>query len=239
MRLNAGFCAFECDFDLLVEQFVSWQRQVLRSCGAGADFKRVEGRIGKLIERLDPPVRPVPTKNLFLKSSSEWVIGLDNGYRGTDGGMAPVMSGMLACRTVRVVSQPDIRIHGKRVKYGTQILEVYRNGEYERTLYCANDGGRWTFDQSGSPYPFEDVSRYGVRRIADRFRREDLLQCLEHLSLRPFDSKWFELANASCFGAIVVRTGSYPRNYTEMSENTGESSLFGRLKAVCDWFGRH
>jgi hypothetical protein len=41
--------------------------------------------------------------------------------------------------------------------------------DVERVVSLLNDGGRWRFDESGLPLPFEDVEVYRARRVSSRF----------------------------------------------------------------------
>src|SRR5687768_8390083 len=58
---------------------------------------------------------------------------------------------------------------------------------FVRTISAVNDGGRWVFEQTGEPFPFEDTSRFEARRKRDRFRFEILENYLAELGLRPFE----------------------------------------------------
>ncbi len=53
-----------------------------------------------------------------------------------------------------------------------------------RTVGATATDGRWAWDESGQPLPFEDVSRYGARRKRDRLDRELLVQYLAALGRR-------------------------------------------------------
>ena len=58
---------------------------------------------------------------------------------------------------------------------------------HERTLCAHAEDGRWTWDDQGRPYPFEDVERYGARRKRDRFDRALLLRYLVALGIPADD----------------------------------------------------
>jgi hypothetical protein len=62
---------------------------------------------------------------------------------------------------------------------------------HRRCVSAMNDGGRWIFEASGEPYPFEDLAKYELRRKQDRFTREMLIRYLEHFSLRPFEDDFY------------------------------------------------
>jgi hypothetical protein len=62
----------------------------------------------------------------------------------------------------------------------TQLWVLGPEGEaplmYERTLAAYARDGRWSWDVSGTAQPFEQPSRYTVRRIRDRFDRPLLIE---------------------------------------------------------------
>ncbi|WP_224372651.1 hypothetical protein [Hyalangium versicolor] len=84
---------------------------------------------------------------------------------------------------------------------------------YLRTLYAMNDGGRWVFGQSGEPFPFENLERYQVRRIRDRFTFDMLKEYLLHLGLSPFQEEFYLPQGAPAW--LVEKTGPVVHTYKE------------------------
>jgi hypothetical protein len=76
----------------------------------------------------------------------------------------------LGCTTIRATAAVP-----RADRFGAVILEVYDEKSAQdplrgrRSIYAADDGGRWVFDQVGEPFPFEDLEAYTRRRIRDRF----------------------------------------------------------------------
>jgi hypothetical protein len=60
-----------------------------------------------------------------------------------------------------------------------------------RSIAAVNDGGRWTWDESGTPQLFETPDRYAARRIRDRFTIEMLDAYCRALGIRYFDSEFY------------------------------------------------
>jgi hypothetical protein len=76
------------------------------------------------------------------------------------------------------------------------MLEVYGPEKtdflnYIRSIAVAYDGDRWVFDQAGTPFPFEDITRYTSRNIKERFDTELLSHYLEHLGVSAFDESFY------------------------------------------------
>jgi hypothetical protein len=99
---------------------------------------------------------------------------MNNGPLGTDVGVLPTYAAReLKCRAIRAV-----RVDDDGPCYPARILEVYGPGgkpplAVERTIAAANDGGRWVFETSGTPFAFEDEAAYTRTRKSSRFHRRD------------------------------------------------------------------
>src|SRR5687767_14907965 len=94
--------------------------------------------------------------------------------------------------------------------YGGFKFYVYKGSrQMERGIECINDGGRWVFSQSGSPYPFEQTEQYQAARVRDRFTRELLERYLAELGLRP-DEESFYVVNGVNPAHGIERVDSDP-----------------------------
>jgi len=67
-----------------------------------------------------------------------------------------------------------------------------------------------------TPFPFEDVSRYGARRVRDRFTFELLESYLSELGLSPFDEKFY-LTDSGRAAHLVELHGPPPAGLREYS----------------------
>ncbi len=96
-----------------------------------------------------------------------WSLVLNNASLGTDLGMVPSLC-------ARELKQLALRLTRQQRQYEATILEVYSPDTDDplrcrRVICAANDGGRWTFNEYGEAFPFEDLHAYRARRIRDRF----------------------------------------------------------------------
>lgn len=212
--LSSGFCAVKESREVVEGTFARWQNSILKPLGAAVTSQDMSGSPSELISALFPLVSPVYTKLLFFEAGNGWVIIFDNGYRGTDASVAWVLSDMCKCLAVRVTSQPHTfsKISGEG-HYGAEIFEAYEAGAERRIVYCANDGGKWKFGQSGTPYPVENVDNYGANPIRKRFSHADLVGILNFLGVNVFDSA--VLGGSRVAGTLYTRTGKPPINYCE------------------------
>ena len=136
----------------------------------------------KCLSLLEPLV-PASTKELFVATNSGWTVFFSNGHRGSDPFLPMLqLSKALGVTGLRACQTPDTLL------YQGVILETYDTPEaggdengYRRSIVAANDGGRWVFHQSGVPYSFEEVAKYGERRKRDRFTPEMLADYLDEL----------------------------------------------------------
>jgi hypothetical protein len=78
-----------------------------------------------------------------------------------------------------------------------------------------NDGGPLVFEQSGQPYPFEELAKYTLPRKRDRFTRDMLLAYLAAFGLAPLSDSFY--AASSQTPAVVLERMSRwhaPAEYT-------------------------
>jgi hypothetical protein len=131
-----------------------------------------------------------------------------------------VRLGVLA---MRVCSTPAEKL------YPANIWEVYApqhlggdTSNTRRSIAVANDGSKWTFDQSGEPYGFEDLAGYSAFRKRDRFTREMLERYLAAFDLYPFDEQFYVVDAAA--PAIVLE---HPAHSSEPPDFTLEQVIRG------------
>ena len=93
-----------------------------------------------------------------------------------------------------------------RGSYGANILEVYNEQGVQRTIYCANDGGKWKFGQSGDPFDFENLQQYLVRRTSEKFTEEMLHSYLVHLAVDGLDDNAYKKGDG--VGVLISRRGN-------------------------------
>ena len=163
--------------------------------------------LGQQLEVSDPQAFPlvldalVPfqtpwTRELVLPCGT-WTAYLNNQIGGGDlSASAAVIADQLG---VRWVGAEHTLRHGS----GHQATQLWVRGpqgkpplRYERTLAAFAEDGRWGWEESGQPFPFEDVARYRARRLRDRFDRTLLLAYLKELGIPADDD--------AAYGAGVV-----------------------------------
>lgn len=129
-----------------------------------------------------------------------WSALLTDGPLGTDVGLLPSE----AARDLGIQALRAVCVETGEATHPARILELYGPGGQApllcvRTIAAADDGGRWVFETSGEPLPFEDQDAYGRRRKADRFTGEMLYAYLRALGV-PLDTE------PSWTDAVVVET---------------------------------
>ena len=190
--------------------FASWQAGLLARRGITMQVRTVAGSLEQVLSALLPLSSPETQRTLFMPTRSPWTAYVDNARGGTDAA-SPVsyMAQAIGCRGMRVVAVPHT-LHKDKGRYGAVMLEVYGPNRtdwlnYLRTIYAANDGGRWAFGQSGEPFPFEKLERYEARRVRDRFTFDMLKEYLHHLGLSPFEEDFYLPEGGPAW--LVERTG--------------------------------
>ncbi|MFL5349254.1 MAG: hypothetical protein ACJ8AT_31020 [Hyalangium sp.] len=213
------------------QAFATWEREVMTPRGINVEVLPVTGTLEQALSRLLPLTSGERRRRLFIPTRSAWTAYVADQWTGTDA--ASPMSAMarrLSIRCLRVVAVPHTRRKNQGVRYGAVMLEVYgpeqpgKISNTVRALAAANDGGRWVFEQSGEPFPFEQVEQYQARRLRDRFTFEMLKDYLRHLGLAPFEEDFY-MPPGSC-AWLIQKTGPFG---TIMQEYTLEEARAARV----------
>lgn len=69
----------------------------------------------------------------------------------------------------------------------------------ERTVAVSREDHRWSFHQSGTPLPEEDVTQYQARSKRDRLNERALAGFLARLGARPWDEGFYDLPARPAF----------------------------------------
>jgi len=198
--------------------FAAWQAGLLASDGVTVKVRPVTGSLDQVLSALLPLTGGERRRHLFMPTRSSWTGYVDNAPGGTDAASAMAyMARTLGCRGMRVVAVPHTYRQGEG-RYGAVVFEVFSPNQtmgrrYLRALNALNDGGRWVFDQSGEPFPFEKLEQYQARRVRDRFTFDMLKEYLHHLSLSPFDEDFYLPEGAPAW--LVEKTGPVVPTYRE------------------------
>jgi hypothetical protein len=205
----------ETDAEHAARAYTAWQAGLPMNDGVAIEVRPVTaGSLEQALSALLPLTDSEIQRHLFIPTRSPWTAYVENGLRGTDASSAmAVMARRLGCRGMRVVAVPNT-IREDKGRYGAVMLEVYGPHQthwlnYVRALGVSNDGGRWVFDQSGEPFPFETLEQYQARRVRDRFTFDMLREYLRHLGLSPFEEDFYLPEGAPAW--LVEKTGPLVR----------------------------
>jgi hypothetical protein len=182
------FGLIHASVDIVSARYVAWQTELGRRLEA-----RSERHFAASLAFL-PPLSMELRRCIFVPTRAGWTAFFQSGIQGSD--PFPVMShltALLGVESMRVCATPPAAVHP------ACIWEVYapvsRGGVppllYRRAISVASEDGRWSFNASGEPFPFEDLAAYSVRHKHDRFTPELLGQYLAHFDLFPFEDDFF------------------------------------------------
>jgi len=204
------------------QAFATWQKGLPTSRDSTLEVLPVSGTLEQVLSSLLPLSGGETQRHLFIPTRSAWTAYVSNQWTDTDAASPmSVMARRLSIRCLRVVAVPHtLRKHGGG-RYGGVMLGVYgpeQPGKISNTVRfvgASNDGGRWVFDQSGEPFPFEQVEQYQARRVRDRFTFEMLKDYLRHLGLSPFEQDFYMPPGSRAW--LIQKTGPFTtvgREYT-------------------------
>jgi hypothetical protein len=194
------FGLIRSDVDTVAAAYVAMYEDV----GVKDPATWVSGPPEDCFSMLEPLSYP-PRKELFLSTTFGWTVYFRNSTRGSDPffpmfklSMALGVTALRAC-----VTPPGALYQGV-------ILEVYDTPQaggdtygYRRSIAAVNDGGRWVFHQSGTPFAFEDTERYDARKKRDRFTSEMLFSYLACLGIPHLSDETLQ-PDGSCRGMLLA-----------------------------------
>lgn len=197
------------DFGLIrapVETLLDMRLRAYLDHGAD-DVRRTDfdGPLEACFRRLEP-LCFVKRKEMYLATTFGWTAFFQNGTRGSD----PFLPMMQSARALGVTAM-RICITPAKTTWPGVIWEVYESEENggnaicsRRSIAAANDGGRWVFETSGEPFPFEDLERYTAKRKRDRFPADLLWSYLGEMGIPRIADGHF-LFEGSCRGGMIAR----------------------------------
>ncbi|MHC2186359.1 hypothetical protein ACVLV4_002017 [Rathayibacter agropyri] len=182
--------------DAVARAYYEWARE----SGTVGTITEVAGGLSDSASLMEPLEFGSPHKSLvFGTAHSEWSAFVKNGAQGTDpSGPTAVLGQRLHTDSLYISCIPPCPPGDERARLGARKFVVHRPA-LDRTARLAEiirmvaviQDSRWTFHTSGDPLPFEEVSAYTNRRIADRFTPEMLADYCAAYGLRPFDDDFF------------------------------------------------
>jgi hypothetical protein len=189
------FGLIQAPLERVLAEFQSWHKSI------GIEYTRTD-ITSSLADAFTSllPLSHSKMRRLFLATHSDWVACFQNGIAGSDPFPAMhYLARKMGVLGMRVCCTPDNAL------YPATIWEVYADESlgsetslgYRRVLSAANDGGRWTFDESGERFPFEQTERYTLRRKRDRFSREMLRDYLRHFGVELFSDDFLRVDRES------------------------------------------
>ncbi|MFI9811194.1 hypothetical protein [Saccharothrix variisporea] len=204
---SAGF--IEGGIDEVGAALVAWRREL----GFGPRVREVRGSLVDQLRALNPLLSGARPRELLV-SAGGWVAYFDCFAGDTDAAsVCSVLAGRLGVRAVKVYRAADVvRCAGMASGVGVQFHVWGPGGDeplgYLRTLEAVHDGNRWVFDQSGSPFDFEETEHYGERRVKDRFTVEMLDRYCSALGIRLTDPGSYGQVGMLVESAVVVPPGA-------------------------------
>lgn len=187
---SAGFML--APVDEVLDALVTWQRGI--SSVESVSVDRVRDAFPYALAGLDPLVRGGRDKYPLCDVGNGWTAYFDNGALGSDPDSAVGhLTRAHLWQGVLLDCTPTYPSRNGGVQF--TLLSPLRTDwlNYVRTVSLTEDGGRWSFNLSGTPQPFEDLEQYNARRKVDRFTPEMLREYCEALGFDPFDWTHYEL----------------------------------------------
>jgi hypothetical protein len=211
--------------------FLSWQTGILSKYNQSLTERSLHCSLSEAMSGLLPLSSPIPTRYLLLSINRTWTAFFDNGHRGTDPvAVIAVLSRDLHTLGFRLTSQRNtIKSEDKSAigSYGATIFEAFENSlESRRSVARVNDGGKWVFEESGTPFPFENETDYLKSRESKRFGPDLLEQYVREFGVEPFSERSYVDQDGHVCGALVEKTGDLPATLKYVEIDTARRSAY-------------
>lgn len=176
----------------IVGRMISWRRSIGDSVG----HESFSG-LDQALERLQPLTIP-ETKFALVETQSPWTAIFSNSaVSAAPSNVVAYLSRDLRREAVCVaIVPPSCDEEGVAVLHGITQFEKFADHDtdflnYERSIEVAAEDGRWHFEASGIPLPFEELQRYSARAVRERFTPDMLERYCAALGARPFDPSFY------------------------------------------------
>jgi len=207
--LTNSFGFVKSDFDQAVGIYRSWLEKTetkFTQIYLDSDFKNAL--------QLLPPFQ-FYTKSLLFKTDSDWVGYANNNFFDAGIGKVDYIGRQLKSQTVEIKAHPKtVHLDAKGWSLGSFSHQDFSTNSFRNIMLSYQD--RWELYQVGEPFPFEQVSKYKERKVADRFTPEMLDHYAKAIGIRFFDESFYLGGN----GNLVLFSRERP-----LYENEVPSSL--------------
>jgi len=194
--------------------------------GVSFSSQWLDGGLPEGFGHLEPLTAPPNRVLLAETAEGRWTAYFDNGIHGPDPfGPVSYLAQEIGCRGMTVTSI-EHTIRGSIGAYGAVKFELYgpQPTEWlnlERAVGSYNDGGPWRFINQGTVRPYEQIERYAVKRIKDRFPPELLNSYCREEGIRPFDETFYARSGFLIKKNVPLPRGTKPTSLSEARARLG------------------
>lgn len=217
-RLATTFGVIQCESEIAAEAYVRWQTPILTPHGLRLVTKAQQGDLDSMLAKLLPLTAPVRTRFAFVPLESGWSLFFDNGVQGADAAstmrVLAQQAGVPAARVTCQTDRPGFDNESASEQFGARIVEVFgADGATRRTVFVANDGGKWKFGEVGERLPFERSEDYEAPRLDERFAESALANFLVGLGVA--DRERGLCMKCGGISTLIEKMGALPASLRE------------------------
>jgi hypothetical protein len=212
----------EADFSRVVEADRRWRASL-----GGYAGRSIDGPLSAWLDALLPLKGPLTTYVLG-ETVAGWTAYFDNFVGGSDPfGPVSYLAQQIRCRGVTVGCRAATSKRGASVCFGLYGPEPTEWLNLVRAVSAVQDQGRWEWTATGAVQPFEEIERYGRRRVQDRFTPDMLTRHCGALGIRPFDESFygahgFVVENTNIRGPVRTETLQQARARHGLEDPAGD-----------------
>jgi hypothetical protein len=187
---SMGFLRVE--FETAVDALRRWSTDLY---GDTVAVEYLTGGLTETLPMLEPLIGGARPRELLISASDGWVAYFDCGLHGTDAvSTVGYLSSTIGCQGLAIDDAPHTAgLPGvKNGRLGGVQFELFGPNQteflnYVRAIGVVYDGGRWTFNATGTEQWFEDAAAYRARRVRDRFTSTMLERYCKAMDLDVFN----------------------------------------------------
>jgi len=206
--ISSTIAFIENDINTITSELIAWQNPLINKFNNTLQSKVINEDLKKTMLSLCPLTTIEKRRYLLIPTKSKWTAFFDNGHMGTDR-TAPEVLGEKLNSKVIYISFDTIEEEN--------VFDYYDliDGDYglKRAISVTKES-KWEFNQYGNALSFEDIEKYKLRTIKERFTIDMLNNYLKEFSIDIFNEDFYNTLDGSM---LINKIGPKFKDTRELS----------------------
>lgn len=189
--ITSSIAFIQKDIKTVVNEFIKWQEPLINKHNNSFKTNVINNDLRNTLLDLCPLTTIERRRYLFIPTKSEWTAFFDNGHTGTDRTAPEVLGKKLNAKVIYIsfnqLSEENV-------------FEYYNlkddNYDLIRSISVIKES-KWEFHQYGDYLPFENIDKYKLKPIKERFTINLLNDYLKQFNINIFDENFYDTEKES------------------------------------------